>query len=405
MSGTTSGGQASKPPSKSYWKGKAKATSDDFTDLNPTITYRHLLSSNLGVRDPLRVIALCDSDAFYAACEQVRLNLDPALPLVVQQWDSLIAVNYPARKFGITRMSKVRDALRRCPELVAVHVATYREGASEPGYWKDPDSRTHKVSLDHYRRESMKIIQLFKDGLPSGEVGECSFDLKFMEVHGSLSRLDVEKASIDEAFIDFTKPVREELLKRYPYLATVPPDARNGIDTPLPPPPPISWDGRGNVVPVVPPKETSEEAKEGGSTAVASSSKDPEISDEEPSTSEHEYDDEESPVNEDDQQTTWHDVALSIAAELMMRIREDIRTKLGYTTSAVSAGNSAHQALPLMRYFQGLARNKFLAKVDLFACSEGTHVDQGSRLAYCILSETDEPGQSRTHTASVTGGF
>lgn len=144
---------SSKPPS-SLWKGKAKATtesnSDDFdpADLNPVITYRHLHSQNLGVKDPLRVIALCDSDAFYAACEQVRLGLDPSLPLVVLQWDSLIAVNYPARKYGITRMSKVKDALRKCPDLQVVHVATYREGEAEPGYWENPDTLTHKVSIE-----------------------------------------------------------------------------------------------------------------------------------------------------------------------------------------------------------------------------------------------------------------
>lgn len=32
---------------------------------------------------------------------------------------------------------------------------------------------------------------------------------------------------------------------------------------------------------------------------------------------------------------TWHDVALSIAAELMDKIRGDVREQLGYTTSAV----------------------------------------------------------------------
>lgn len=33
---------------------------------------------------------------------------------------------------------------------------------------------------------------------------------------------------------------------------------------------------------------------------------------------------------------TWHDVALSIAAELMAKVREDVRVQLGYSTSAVS---------------------------------------------------------------------
>ena len=52
------------PPA--LWKGKARATESDYEDLDPVITYRHLHSHNLGVKDPLRVIALCDSDAFYA---------------------------------------------------------------------------------------------------------------------------------------------------------------------------------------------------------------------------------------------------------------------------------------------------------------------------------------------------
>ncbi|EGN99076.1 hypothetical protein SERLA73DRAFT_168617 [Serpula lacrymans var. lacrymans S7.3] len=282
-------------PSKAgaLWKGKEKATDDAYDDLTPVITYRHILSQSLGVKDPLRVVALCDSDAFYAACEQVRLGLDPNVPMVVQQWEALIAVNYPARKFGISRMDRVKDAKKRCPELIAVHVATYKEGQKEPGYWDDVDSHTHKVSLDYYRRESMKIINMFKENLPGGEI---------------------EKASIDEAFIDFTRPVREKILERYPYLAEVPHDAPNGIDSPLPPPPPISWNAIGFLVPVTPSESAGNEG-------------------------------EELLRGEDDDSTTWHDVALSIAAELMDQIRKEVHTKLGYTTSA------------------GISRNKFLAKL------------------------------------------
>jgi DNA polymerase eta len=131
------------------WKGKGRATTADsdseFLDLTPTITYRHLHSHALGVKDPLRVIALCDSDAFYAGCEMVRLGVDPEQPLVVSQWDSIIAVNYPSRKFGITRMDKVKDAQQRCPNLMVVHVATYKEGDAEPGYWENPNTKTHKA--------------------------------------------------------------------------------------------------------------------------------------------------------------------------------------------------------------------------------------------------------------------
>lgn len=300
------------PLQSAVWKGKARATEADYDDLNPVITYRHLHSHNLGVRDPLRVIALCDSDAFYAACEQVRLGIDPEKPLVVLQWQALIAVNYPARKYGISRMDNVNDAKKRCPHLEVVHVATYKEGEAEPGYWENPDTLTHKVSLDYYRRESWKIYHMFKEGLPTGEV---------------------EKASIDEAFIDFTKPVREEILRRYPYLAEVPPDAPQGKDTPLPPPPPISWEGLGTVIPVNPPPKDADEKKEH-----------PEDGDDDAQDVQGENDDLQG-MWEDDASTTWHDVALSIAAELMGRIRHDIYTKLGYSTSA------------------GIARNKFLAKL------------------------------------------
>ena len=38
----------------------------------------------------------------------------------------------------------------------------------------------------------------------------------------------------------------------------------------------------------------------------------------------------------EDAPTTWHDVCLSIAAELMGKAREDVRGNLGYSTSAVS---------------------------------------------------------------------
>jgi DNA polymerase eta len=35
--------------------------------------------------------------------EQVRLGLDPEEPMAVQQWQGLIAVNYPARRIGLSK--------------------------------------------------------------------------------------------------------------------------------------------------------------------------------------------------------------------------------------------------------------------------------------------------------------
>lgn len=109
-----------------------------------------------------------DIDAAYAAMEMSRLKSDPSVPLAVRQWNGLIAVNYAARKFGISRHESPAEALKKCPELVMVHVATYRGGDTEPGYWEGDDvlPTTHKVSLDPYRRESLKIIQVFQEFCP-----------------------------------------------------------------------------------------------------------------------------------------------------------------------------------------------------------------------------------------------
>ena len=135
--------------------------------------------------------------------------------------------------------------------------------------------------------------------------------------------LKQEKASIDEAFIDFTKPVKEVLLQRYPYLAHVPDDAPDGIDTPVPLPPQISWAGLGSIVPIIPPPVVEE---------VLASNED--IKSEDISNV---VDQETTGSLEGDAPITWHDVCLSIAAELMGKVREDVRVNLGYSTSAVSS--------------------------------------------------------------------
>ena len=42
-----------------------------------------------------RVVIHLDLDCFYAQVEAKRLGIDPSVPLAVQQWSGLIAVNYP----------------------------------------------------------------------------------------------------------------------------------------------------------------------------------------------------------------------------------------------------------------------------------------------------------------------
>ncbi|XP_069036178.1 DNA polymerase eta [Lepisosteus oculatus] len=123
-----------------------------------------------------RVVALVDMDCFYVQVEQ-RLN--PELkdkPCVVAQYKTwkgggIIAVSYEARAHGVTRNMWADEAKKLCPEL---QVARVREAHG-------------KADLTLYREASVEVIEV-------------------------MSRFAViERASIDEAYMDLTSTVRQRL--------------------------------------------------------------------------------------------------------------------------------------------------------------------------------------------------
>ncbi|KAF8974818.1 DNA-directed DNA polymerase eta rad30 [Entomortierella lignicola] len=125
--------------------------------------------------------------------EQIRLGLTADVPLVSQQWNAIIAVNYAARKFGITRLHhNVFDAKQLCPELVCAHVATLGPGDSQPDYYPSPSRYTHKVSLDPYRKASARIFSVFRRLCPK-----------------------YQKGGLDEVFMDVTDIVNERIMEQY----------------------------------------------------------------------------------------------------------------------------------------------------------------------------------------------
>lgn len=248
-------------------------------------TYKQLHQlKSYSTQTPLRVVAHVDLDAFYAQCETVRLGIDPAKPLAVQQWQGLIAINYPARAFGLNRHVTSTEALKQCPELIMQHVATWKEGDEKWAYHEDSfaNMATHKVSLDPYRLESRRILKCIKDALPEKEQR-------------------VEKASIDEVFMDLSAQVHTILLERYPILRGPPP--YDDPTEPLPKVPTTVLDWAADAL-----VETGMEDGE---------DKDPD----------------------------WDDVCMVIASEIVRDVRKHIKDTLHYTCSG------------------GVARNKMLAKL------------------------------------------
>ena len=111
---------------------------------------------------------------------QVESRENPSLcgvPCAVVQYKAwkgggIIAVNYEARAQGVGRQMRGDDAREKCPEIVLVRV---------------PESRD-KADLTKYRRAGREVIEVL---LASGAT--------------------VERASIDEAYLDLTKLVEERL--------------------------------------------------------------------------------------------------------------------------------------------------------------------------------------------------
>ncbi|KAI6827107.1 DNA/RNA polymerase [Hortaea werneckii] len=235
-------------------------------------------------QSPLRVIAHIDLDAFYAQCETVRLGLDPAKPLAVQQWQGLIAINYPARAYGLSRHVTITEAKEKCPELVCQHVATWKEGDTQWSYSDDAfkEIATRKVSLDPYRTQSRRILAVIKEVLPK-----------------DLQR--VEKASVDEVFLDLSAHVHHRLLEQFPELQGPPP--YDDPSEPLPRPPTTALDWSADALVDLPESESEED--------------DPD----------------------------WDDIALLTASQIVRDVRQQIYDRLHFTCSA------------------GLARNKMLSKL------------------------------------------
>ena len=148
----------------------------------------------------MRLVIHVDLDAFYCQVEHKRLNIPKDKPLAVQQWNSVIAVNYAARASGVTRHLSASECLQKCPEILLAHVATIgidellNDGEcgelkilyhdAQNGLIK-LDSRRCKASLDPYRRASKSIFAAIENFLKES-------DLRYV----------VEKASVDEAFIE-----------------------------------------------------------------------------------------------------------------------------------------------------------------------------------------------------------
>ena len=165
------------------------------------------------------------------------------------------------------------------------HVATWKEGDEKWAYHADAFANiaTHKVSLDPYRLESRRILACIKDVLPAPPVQR------------------VEKASVDEVFLDLSAQVHSILIERYPELTHLAP--RDDLTEFLPRPSTSALDWNSDALVDLDRSET------------------------------------------EDDDPDWDDIAMLIGSEIVRSVRAALWERLKYTCSA------------------GIARNKMIAKL------------------------------------------
>ncbi|KAK3298171.1 uncharacterized protein B0H64DRAFT_415001 [Chaetomium fimeti] len=229
-------------------------------------TFRNLSQmASYNTSCPLRVVTHIDLDCFYAQAEMVRLGVPEDRPLAFWlRYRELIRV-----------VAKARPHRCQLPGTCLWDWPAYRPDSAE-------NIATDKVSLDPYRLESRRILAVIKEHLPS-----------------HLQK--VEKAGIDEVFLDLSAHVHAVLLERFPELAGGPPDGDPFEHLPTPPVSALDWQADALI-------DLDEEHAE--------------------------FDD-----------PDWDDVAFLVASEIVRNIRTAIRDKLRYTCAA------------------GIAKNKLLSKL------------------------------------------
>jgi DNA polymerase eta len=185
-----------------------------------------------------------DVDAFYVACER---ELRPDLrkrPLAVSQYNpygnlctreiedparilydgldtqakknrdvngSLIAVSYEARARHVKRNDRGLEAVRKCPEMVIIQVPV-DNGKANLTIYRDASQRLMAALTDFMKASVLEVAHELSLADASNGGGCDASNSSNDNLHiKAMSTIKVEKASIDEIYIDLSSPVQNIL--------------------------------------------------------------------------------------------------------------------------------------------------------------------------------------------------
>ena len=201
-----------------------------------------------------RVVLLLDLDCFYAQCERIRLGFTESTdhetcPIALLQWDSVLAVSYPARKFGIKRGDSWEAVRTKSKgKCLAVHVPILENitnDNNEPMMSAEPTDNDNEVNGNYdsvynlskeeqlklrvrdvgrrrYSTEGKACLERYR--VASRRIFEVVMECLGMEnststADASSSGVILEKASIDEFFLDVTALCKDPSHKLWEFIA------------------------------------------------------------------------------------------------------------------------------------------------------------------------------------------
>lgn len=124
-----------------------------------------------------RIVVLIDMDCFFCQVETKLQPMYTGKPLAVVQYNQwqlggIIAVNYEAREYGVTRHMRGEEAKKKCPDLLLASVPCLRG----------------KADTSRYRSAGRDVIDVISK--------HCNV---------------IERASVDEAYLDITDIVEKRM--------------------------------------------------------------------------------------------------------------------------------------------------------------------------------------------------
>ncbi|CDW97189.1 hypothetical protein [Sporisorium scitamineum] len=130
-----------------------------------------------------RVIIALDLDAFYVSACRKR---DPSLigiPIGIQQKALVATISYEARAAGVAKLDNIKDALKKCPDMVLVngeHLTYFRQVSSQ--VWRLVRSivwekRVEKLGMDELFCDVTEMVEHHLNAVRDSTRAEIWFDL------------------------------------------------------------------------------------------------------------------------------------------------------------------------------------------------------------------------------------